>query len=198
MAQPDTAVLPDESDEVRSLRRLARLAGWCVTSTTGGNHSARSLHYVLATNGRGRAVDLADRRGPSSNSPWLLAINEAIIRLVPLPLISELIYGGEGSICVKAGRRVDGSVAYSSVIDAHQNHIHFAVVPGFNYTVTPEVPAPMPDDPTIPNIRGPVEFHPIVDANGQATGYYIFSPTTGEIHAWGPGAKFYGRSEVVA
>lgn len=197
--QADTPVRPDESDEVRSLRRLAAVAGWCVTSTTGGSHSSRSLHYVPATNGKGRAVDLADRRGPSSNSAWLLAINEAIIRLVPLPLIAELIYGGEGSICVKNGRRVDGRVTFGGVIDAHQNHIHLAVSEGFAYVTTPEEPAPMPDDPTIPNIRGPVEFHTIVrESDGFCTGYYIFSPSTGEIHGWGEGAKFYGRSEVIA
>lgn len=194
--QQDTPVRADESDEVRALRQLARVAGWCVTSTTGGGHAPRSLHYAAATNGKGRAVDLADRRGPSSNSEWLLAINEEVIRLVPLPLISELIYGGDRAICVKNGRRVNGNAVYGpTTMRAHLNHVHFAVVPGFDYTTTEE-PA-MPNDPTIPDIRGPVEFHPIVSADGQCTGYYIFSPMTGEIHAWGDGARFYGRSEVV-
>lgn len=197
MAQADTPVRPDESDEVRALRRLAYVAGWCVTSTTGGNHSPRSLHFAPATNGRGRAVDLADRRGPSTSSTWLLEINEAIVRLLPLSMIQELIYGGPGAFCVKDGRRVDGRVVYSSVIDAHRNHVHLAVTVGFRFDVTPEVP-PMPDDPTIPNIRGPIQFHPIVNADGQCTGYYFVSLSTGEVHGWGEGARFHGRSEVTA
>jgi hypothetical protein len=191
--QADTPVRADESDEVRALRRLAGIAGWCVSSTTGGTHSPTSLHYAVATNGRGRAVDLVDRRGPSTSSEWLLAINEQIVQLLPLSMISELIYGGPGAFCVKNGVRVDGRIVYSSVIDNHRNHIHLAVVRGFVYNGG----TPVPDDPTIPNIRGPVELHIVADANGHATGYYIFSPTTGEIHAWGEGAKYYGRSEVV-
>lgn len=194
MTQVDTPVRNDESDEVAALRRLAGIAGWCVTSTTGGTHSPTSLHYAEATNGKGRAVDLADRRGPSTSSEWLLAINEQIIRLLPLSMISELIYGGPGGFCVKNGVRVDGRVVYSSVIDAHRNHIHLAVVLGFTYNGG----SPVPDDPTIPNIRGPVELHVVVGPDGKATGYYIFSPATGEIHAWGEGAVFYGRSEVIA
>jgi hypothetical protein len=53
----------------------------------------------------------------------------------------------------------------------------------------------MPDDPNVPNITGPLTFHPIVDSQGITQGYYIFSPTTGELHGHGPGAKYYGRSE---
>lgn len=193
--QTDTPVRPDESDEDRALRVLARVAGWCVTSTTGPGHDDHSLHYVEATNGVGRAVDFADRRGPSSNSEWLLAINEAVIRLVPISMIAELIYGGPGAICVKDGRRVDGRVVYSSVIAAHQNHVHLAVIGGFAYNGSQEIP--MPDDPNLPNIVGPVEFAIAgSDANGVCQGYYIFSHATGELHSFGPGARFYGRSEV--
>ena len=192
--QADCPVRPDESDEVRALRRLADLAGWCVSSTTGGTHAATSLHYAEATNGKGRAVDLVDRRGPSSSSDWLLAINEAIVRLLPLSMISELIYGGPGAFCVKNGLRVDGRVVYSSVIDAHRNHVHLAVALGFTYNGTENLT--MADDPNLPNIVGPVEIQVLQDANGVCTGYFIFSHATGELHAFGPGTRFYGRSEV--
>lgn len=192
--QRDTAIRPDESDEVRALRRLSLIAGWCVTSTTGGSHSRTSLHFAPATNGIGRAVDLADRRGSSTNSEWLLAINEAVIRLIPLPLIAELIYGGPHAINVKNGRRVDGRVTYAGVIDAHQNHIHLAVTPGFTYTGTQEIP--MTNDPNLPDIVGPVELSVLFNSAGDCTGYFIFSHSTGELHGFGPGAKFHGRSEV--
>jgi hypothetical protein len=196
MTQADTPVRADESDEVDALRRLAGIAGWCVTSTTGPGHTAGSLHYTRATNGIGRAVDLADRRGPSSSSDWLLAINEAVIRLVPISLISELIYGGPNAICVKDGRRVDRSF-YGSVLDAHRNHVHLAVVRGFVYNGSQEI-IPMPDnDPNLPDIVGPVALSILFNSDGTCTGYFIFSHATGELHSFGPGARFYGRSEVV-
>ena len=56
----------------------------------------------------------------------------------------------------------------------------------------------MPDDPNLPNITGPVSLHPLVNSAGECTGYYVFSTKTGELHSFGPGAKYYGRSEVVA
>lgn len=56
-----------------------------------------------------------------------------------------------------------------------------------------EVVNPVPD---IPQITGPVEFHMVVSSDGRCTGYYIVSTKTGEIHAWGPGAVFHGRSDV--
>lgn len=197
MTQADTSVREDESDEVRALRRLAQIAGWCVTSTTGPGHTRPgSLHYAAATNGTGRAVDLADRRGPSSNSEWLLAINEAVIRLLPITMISELIYGGPNAICIKNGKRVDRSF-YSSVLAAHRNHIHLAVVRGFSYNGSQEIAMAVTNDPSLPDITGPVQFAIAgSDANGICQGYYIFSHATGELHSFGPGAKFYGRSEV--
>lgn len=203
MTQRDIPIQPDESDEVRALRRLAAIAGWCVTHTTDGAHITNSLHKVKATNGKGRAVDLADRRGSSSNSAWLLAINEAVLRLVPLSMISELIYGGDNNVCVKNGRIVDGDVVYSAkdedgltTMEKHLNHVHFAVILGFTYNGSQEVAVP-DNDPNLPDIVGPVEFAIAgSDANGVCQGYYIFSHATGELHSFGPGAKFYGRSEV--
>lgn len=59
---------------------------------------------------------------------------------------------------------------------------------------TPKEPA-MSDNPELPNITGPLTFHPVVSADGQCTGYYVFAPTTGEVHGHGPGAPYHGRSE---
>jgi hypothetical protein len=55
------------------------------------------------------------------------------------------------------------------------------------------------DNPDLPNIEGPLTFHPIADSNGYVTGYYIFSTRTGELHAHGDGNKvrYVGRSEDV-
>jgi hypothetical protein len=189
MTNRDVPLQPGETAVTAALRSLAGVMGWAVMHTTDGAHSATSYHYPRAG---ARAVDLAARSGPSWDSDELLAINEGIIRVLPLSMISELIYSGPGNICVKNGKVIAGYGA--DVMSRHHNHVHLAVIATFTYNGGTPVP---PDDPTIPNIRGPVELHVIVDANGHATGYYIFSPTTGEIHAWGEGAKYYGRSEVV-
>lgn len=189
MTQTDTPILADESDEVRALRVLAGLAGWCVTSTTGPGHAAMSLHYRRATNGVGRAVDLADQRGPSADSEWLLHINEAVIRLVPISMISELIYGGPGAICVKDGRRVDGRVVYSSVIDAHQNHVHLAVVAGFTYSGGSPLPA---DDPNRINSNAPIVG---MAATPTGKGYWLVA-ADGGVFSFGD-AAFFGSLEYI-
>ena len=55
---------------------------------------------------------------------------------------------------------------------------------------------PLPDDPTLPNLPDIKFFIPIVNAQtGECRGYYIVAGN-GELHAFGPGAPFYGRSEV--
>lgn len=189
MAQPDCPVLPGESDEVRALRRLAGLAGWCVSSATGGKHSARSLHFAPGTNGKGRAVDLVDRRGPSAASNWLLEINEAVVRLLPLSFISELIYGGPNGFCVKDGRRVDGRVVYSSVIDAHRNHVHLAVTAGFTYNGGSAMPA---DDPNRTNVNAPIVG---IASTPTGKGYWLVA-ADGGIFAFGD-AQYLGNVEYV-
>jgi hypothetical protein len=54
---------------------------------------------------------------------------------------------------------------------------------------------PMADDPNNPNIEGPLQLHLLQDQNGNCTGYAIFSTETGELHGFGPGWRYYGRSE---
>lgn len=192
--QADIAVQPNETPVTAALRKLAQVAGWAVTATTNGIHAKSSLHYS------GRAVDLAARSGPGTDTTALLSINEQVIRLVPLSMISELIYAGAGNVCVNNGRIVNGTSVYGAeVMSEHHNHVHLGVVPTFTYNGSQEVALPMADDPNLPNITGPVSFSVAgSDKDGNCTGYYIFSQKTGELHAFGPGAKFYGRSEVTS
>lgn len=194
MAQRDIAVQPGETEVTAALRRLALIMGWAVTSTTNGAHSRTSHHYS------GRAVDLAARSGPGWDSSELLAINEGVIRVLPLSMISELIHSGPGNICVKNGRIVDGMATYGpAVMDRHHDHVHLAVVASFTYNGSQEVAKPMvvTNNPDLPDIVGPVQLSVLQNSNGECTGYFIFSEATGELHGFGPGAKFHGRSEVV-
>lgn len=165
--------------------------------TTNGSHSENSLHKTLdATGGRGRAIDLASFSGPGSNTNELLKINKDILTVIPLQFIRELIYSGPGGICVRNGVIVSGMAVYGpTVMAAHHNHVHLAVVKGFIYQG-----GNMPDDPNLPNIKGPVSLHVVFDSSGVVTGYYIFSQSTAEVHAFGDGnkVKYMGRSEVVA
>ena len=190
MVQRDCPIQADETDVTAALRRYARLIGACVTSTTGGAHSAVSHHYT------GRAVDLADPGGPGWDTDGLLAINERIIQTLPLSMISELIYSGPNNICVKGGRIVSGRSAFGRAVMArHHDHVHLAVVPTFTYIGAQEV-VTVSDDPNLPNIVGPVQLAVLYNSAGECTGYFVFSEATGELHGFGPGARFHGRSEV--
>lgn len=190
LTQASIPVQPGETPVTAALRRYASSIGAVVTSTTDGAHSKMSHHYS------GRAVDLASPEGPGWDTSYLLMINEKIVQTLPLSLISELIYSGPSNICVKAGRVVDGFVTYGpQVMARHHNHVHLAVVDTFDFNGTQEV-LPMADDPNMPNITGPVQLQVLFDAAGVCTGYFVFSEATGELHSFGPGARFHGRSEV--
>lgn len=51
------------------------------------------------------------------------------------------------------------------------------------------------DNPELHNLEGPLSFHLLQDQNGFCTGYVLFGTTTGEVHGYGPGWKYWGRSE---
>lgn len=193
MAQRDIPIQVDPPETVvtAALRAYAGIFDWCVAHTTDGKHALHSLHYC------GRAVDLADRAGPGWDSEQLLAINHQIVATLPHTLISELIYAGPGAICLHNGAVVDGLAVYGTeVMSLHHNHVHLGVVPTFVYNGTHRE-AHMPDDPNLPNLPDIMGFYPVINTTtGEATGYYILAKD-GELHAFGPGAKYYGRSEVV-
>lgn len=154
--------------------------------STPGVHTPTSYHYRQGTDGVGLAIDLAEPT-PTQNTPGLLRIFAAFGAVESS--LAELIYAG-APYNIKDGRRVP-----RYAVSAHWNHVHVAVPRG---TFLPQGEFIVPDDPNLPNITGPVQFHPCVDSNGVCQGYYIFSEKTGELHSFGPGAKFYGRSEVIA
>jgi len=126
---------PPETAVTAALRALAGAAGWCVTHTTDGKHSANSLHYS------GRAVDLASTDGPGVDTPQLAQIAQDVLARVPLSQISEVIWAGPNPVYVKNGVRVNGLAVYgSTVLSEHHNHVHLGVVPNYTYSV----PAPTP------------------------------------------------------
>ena len=128
MTQRDLPVQDDETPVTAALRTLARIMGWAVMHTTDGGHTETSYHYV------GRAVDLAARSGPGVDTSELLAINEGVVQVLPLSMISELIYSGPGNVCVKNGRIISGLAAYGAdTMSRHHNHVHLAVVANFTY-----------------------------------------------------------------
>lgn len=182
--QRDIPVQPDETEVTAALRKLARIMGWAVMHTTDGGHTKTSYHYS------GRAVDLAARSGPGWDSEQLCEINEAIIRYVPLPMISELIYSGPGNICVKRGKVVIGNAAFGkSVMSRHHNHVHFAVVPTFTYNGGSDLPA---DDPNRINSNAPIAGVAITPS-GKG---YLLVGMDGGVFAFGD-AEFHGNVEYV-
>jgi hypothetical protein len=186
MPQRDIDIQLGETPVTAALRVLAGIMGWAVTSTTNGAHTKTSYHYS------GRAVDLAARSGPGVDTDELLAIDEGIIQVVPLSMISELIYGGPGNVCVQNGRMVNGmSVFGPAVMARHRNHVHLAVVSDFVYT-GPEVTAMPADDPNRTNVNAPVVGIAMTPTgNG-----YLLVAADGGVFAFGD-AKFFGNVEYV-
>lgn len=180
-----------------SLVRVFGLPHRVTDINTPGEHSAGGYHYKAGTAGDGLAVDVAGlvpyALDPVTARAQMLAICK---RLEPYESKMAELICSHLPYSIKDGQRVS-----RYAVSSHWNHIHMAVPRGtfLRYVTTPMEVAIVPDDPAIPNITGPIEFHPVVNhQTGECTGYYIVSLKTGELHAWGPGAKFHGRSEVVA
>jgi hypothetical protein len=152
---------------------------------TPGVHTPSSYHYRPGTGGTGLAIDVAGVVPGDRDA--MLAIFEAF--KPAQQFLAELIYSG-AAYSIKNGRVVE-----RYAVDAHWDHVHVAVERG---VVLVKGPTNMPDDPALHNITGPVTFHPIFNSAGLCTGYYIFSTKTGEVHAYGTGAPYLGRSEVTA
>lgn len=138
-----------------------------------------SFHHI------GLAVDFAGPT-PGRNTPELRAVYEALLPLAPIA--KELFYGGAGGGLWRDGRRFNSTELRAG----HLDHVHVAVPKGWRYQEKPL----MPDDPSIPNLNGGLfGFYPLVDSAGKCQGY-IFVSKTGEIHGFGPGWTYYGRSEI--
>ena len=152
--------------------------------TTGGKHAPTSLHYA----GRGRDY------GRSTSD--MRAILEALRPYATGPdhVLHEL-YGL--TTYLKRGETISPSRA---LFDAHQNHVHVGLRAGRTLplpveTHTIEEIRTMVDNPDLPNIEGPLQLAVLTDQAGNCTGYAIFSISTGELHGFGPGWKYFGRSE---
>lgn len=181
-----------------------------VTDVNGPGHAAGSWHYAKGTGGTGTAVDFAGAVPGVTlvTARQMAAIYRALLNVAGQ--LAELIYSGvdvDGRPVITAvhqGRRVDGASFYSPAVwRDHFDHVHVAVPRGVFLTPLSQPSGTvqggqMPDDPNLPNIAGPVQFATAgFDQDGVCTGYYIFSHATGELHSFGPGARFYGRSEVI-
>lgn len=184
MTQRDIPVQADETPVTAALRTLAGIMGWAVMHTTDGGHTENSYHYV------GRAVDLAARSGPGVDTSELLSINEGVIQVLPLSMISELIYSGPGNICVKNGRVVRGVQTYGlDVMTRHHNHVHLAVVADFTYSGGSPLAA---DDPNRANVSAPIVG---IAATPSGKGYWLVG-ADGGVFAFGD-ATYLGNVEFV-
>jgi hypothetical protein len=169
----------------------------------------RSYHEMKGTDGDGLAVDFA------GTVPGITPVTMAEMAALYLAFLTvasqlaELIHAGPGiTWAIKNGKRVDGATFYGPVTwPDHRDHLHVAVPRGtFLTPLTASLSHPpltleenpMPDDPNLPNLPDIAGFYPVINATtGECTGYYILAGN-GELHAFGPGAKWHGRSEVPA
>lgn len=142
----------------------------------------------------GLAVDFGQPVAPGRNTPELLAIFKAFEPVEHL--LHELIYSGS-TYSIKNGMRVP-----RYAIADHFDHVHISVDRGVLLPVPePEAtvagkPQYITDDPNVPNLDSALfGFYPLVDEQGMCQGYYVVS-VTGEVHGWGPGAKYHGRSDA--
>lgn len=179
-----------------------------VTDVNGPGHATGSYHYAKGTGGDGLAVDFGGAVpgvGPVT-APQMGAIYREFLNVAGQ--LAELIYSGADvdgrpvTVAVKNGRRVDGASFYGPATwKDHFDHVHVAVPRGtfLSHPFTTLMSGGlMADDPNLPNLPDIAGFYPVVNSTtGECTGYYILAKD-GELHAFGPGAKFYGRSEVVS
>lgn len=189
-----------EAEAIIGYVEAARLS-YRVTDVSGPGHAPGSYHYATGTDGDGLAVDFAglDPGVTVVTAAQMLAIYVAFFAIGDQ--LAELIYSGSGvTKGIKGGKVVDGRSFYGPLVwPDHRDHVHVAVERGTILTppVRPWEERRMADDPNLPNLPDILGFYPVVNTTtGECTGYYILAQD-GELHAYGPGAKFYGRSEVV-
>jgi len=171
-----------------------------VTDVNGPGHAEGSYHYAAGTDGDGLAVDFGALAPgvTDATAAQMLAIYAALFAVGDQ--LAELIYSGSGiTKAIKNGKVVDGRSYFGPLVwPDHRDHVHVAVERGrfLAYAARMKETA-MADDPNLPNLPDILGFYPVVNATtGECTGYYILAQD-GELHAFGPGAVFHGRSEVV-
>lgn len=161
-----------------------------ITSTYRPGDEAR--HGMAGTDGDGLAVDFA---GPARGDvDAMMRIYMAFMLVAPQ--LRELIFWDGGTrvkLLVRRGNLVVPTV-YAKVLPDHRDHVHVSVDQG-TFLQWPKE-APMPDNPDVPNISDVKFFEIVVGPDGTCTGYYLVS-STGEIHSFGPGAPYHGRSEDI-
>lgn len=186
------------SHESKALIALIRSFGipHRITAINDPGHSRDGWHYADGTAGEGTAIDFA---GPIPY--WHSPVSSGAIMLQ----ICERLEPHYGDIAELICSHLDFSIVHGEkksrrAVKSHWNHGHLAVRPGV-FLAPVEEPMEVtvvPDNPDLPNIEGPLTFHPVINTNtGECRGYYIFSTATGELHAWGEGAPYMGRSEDI-
>lgn len=173
-----------------------------VTDVVGPGHAEGSYHYAQGTGAQGLAVDFAGvvPGVTAVTAAQMLAIYEAFLPVAGQ--LAELIYSGSGvTKAIKNGKVVDGRSFYGPLVwPDHRDHVHVAVDRGtfLSHPASTMRENSMADDPNLPNLPDIAGFYPIINATtGECRGYYILAKD-GELHAFGPGAPFFGRSEVVS
>lgn len=182
------------SKEVRALIAYIDATGFPYRATSTFRKGDDGRHGARGTGGDGLAVDFA---GPQpGDTKAMYAIYQAL--LPQAHRLRELIFWAPGvQYLVRNRVRVVPSAYDPSILSGHRNHVHVSVDKG-TFLDPPEQELPMPpDDERLPNLVDLKFFVPIFDEAGVCTGYYMVS-STGEVHGWGPGAPYHGRSEVPA
>jgi hypothetical protein len=160
-----------------------------------------SYHEQEGTDGDSLAVDFAGvTPGVTPTTAAQMADIYRLFLLVGAQL-AELIHSGSGiGEAIKNGRLVEGAAVFGPVTwPDHRDHVHVAVPKGTILKPLSQalgtLEETMTDSPDLPNIEGPLQLQILMDQDGNATGYAIFSTKTGELHGYGPGWKYFGRSE---
>lgn len=172
-----------------------------VTDVDGPGHAAGSYHYANGTSGRGLAVDFAGVTPGVSATTAAQMVDLYRLFLLVGHQLAELIHSGSGvGEGIKNGELVHGLSFYGPIVwPDHRDHVHVAVPKGVFLRPLSQalgtLEETMTNNPDLPDIEGPLQLQILCDQAGNATGYAIFSTKTGELHGYGPGWKYFGRSE---
>lgn len=145
---------------------------------------------ILEGCGTRRGAHTKDRNTNSFGICWIGNYNERSPKVQQLDATRWLIADLEARGLLIAGAPVQGHRdVYSTACPGTKLYAMLDVI-RHRWEET------MPDDPNLPNLPDIKFFVPVINAQtGECRGYYIVS-SDGQLHAFGPGAPFHGRSEV--